>query len=272
MEPKIIQLSTNGALYANNALIKFIRETIAGAGNVIDNDECIFFMKNVDFKRDWLQLSAKSLKRTILPEKATAIIINSDFKFPVNPLGLKGNLISNNIPEWEADDIVYNISSLGVNQMEIFVQWFEISKLKNKPKFVVNTCLAEQINNGVVINADMLDQLIDMFDYNKPVATKTIDHCDLNASLPYILYLVHFCKVGDFLKHSEGLAKTYLLQKNMLYNLPKAGLDIMMADTFIANKIVAQILPQIKEAAVNARISAPVKACIADINVDIVWK
>ena len=152
MTPKIIKLASGETLYANQDLVKFIKQTLALPSGTMKTKDRVFFFKNVDFKRDMLYISEETFKRVIKLENADVVVVNTDLTFPTKALSLKNNKIDANCPLEEADDILYNISSSGQVFTETFLQWFKLSQLATTPQIIFESELLNFVNSGFVID------------------------------------------------------------------------------------------------------------------------
>lgn len=271
--PAIIKLASGEALYANQALIKFIKTTISQTSETLVSEDSIFFFKNVKFKRDRLSVAQEKFSRTILLEKATAVIINSNVQVPTKSLALVGSKIVDADPLL-ADDIVYEISKFGSDYVETIVQFFKLSQLKNTPKIILEEKLLEMINSGFVIDDSNLDYLEDLMKSDIKMACQIVDSCDIAKSLPYILWLTHM---------SNGIGSTnYQLNQNcievtkylrgiaMANGLTKSIVLKILEVPYLKDKLSTQLIENSYQAAMKA-IPPILKDLVEDIRTDMVW-
>lgn len=192
MTPKLIQLVSSDITYANTDLIKFVKQTISVQSDVIKPGDSIYFFKDVDFKRGLLDVAKDAYQRVIKMDKATVIVVNSDMTFPQNWLALKNNRIDSNCPQEEADDIVYNISSINATYVSTMQQWMEFFSLTNKPRVVFANNLLSHINSGMIIDESNLDMVLDLFKSDVQMAANIVDTCDIEKSYMFVLSLFFF--------------------------------------------------------------------------------
>lgn len=271
--PAIIKLASGEALYANQALIKFIKTTISQTSETLVSEDSIFFFKNVKFKRDRLSVAQEKFSRTILLEKATAVIINSNVQVPTKSLALVGNKIVDADPLL-ADDIVYEISKFGSDYVETIVQFFKLSQLKNTPKIILEEKLLEMINSGFVIDDTNLDYLEDLMKSDIKMACQIVDSCDIAKSLPYILWLIHMSNgIGstnyqlnqnciEVTKYLRGISMANGLTKNIVLKILEVP--------YLKDKLSTQLIENSYQAAMKA-IPPILKDLVEDIRTDMIW-
>lgn len=271
--PAIIKLASGEALYANQALIKFIKTTISQTSETLVSEDSIFFFKNVKFKRDRLSVAQEKFSRTILLEKATAVIINSNVQVPTKSLALVGNKIVDADPLL-ADDIVYEISKFGSDYVETIVQFFKLSQLKNTPKIILEEKLLEMINSGFVIDDTNLDYLEDLMKSDIKMACQIVDSCDIAKSLPYILWLTHMSNgIGstnyqlnqnciEVTKYLRGISMANGLTKNIVLKILEVP--------YLKDKLSTQLIENSYQAAMKA-IPPILKDLVEDIRTDMIW-
>lgn len=272
MEPKIIQLASNGAIYVNQALINFVKGVLGTTTTDINEDEKVCFMKDVDYKRDLLNVSAKPVTRVINLNKADVVIVNPDMIFPSNSFGMKGNTIDANLPDHEADDIVYNISNKGAKYVETFIQWLEIAKLEKKPRFVFYTDILKAINSGFVVNEHTIDAVEEMIQNDPKMAAQMLDNCDVEASLPFILYLIWVnprltvdkAKFADYLVN----LRHYLMTNSYWNILSPAGFQKIMDCEYTARQVTTLTL-SLMHATIGAVVPKLVAPYVNNVNIDL---
>lgn len=271
--PSIIKLASGEALYANQALVKFIKSTISQASDTLVPEDSIFFFKNVKFKRDRLSVSQEKFSRTILLEKATAVVINTDVQVPTRSLSLVGNKIVDSDPLL-ADDIVYEISKFGSQYVEVIAQFFKLSQLSNKPKIIFEETLLEMINSGFVIDENNLDYLEDLLKSDTKMACQIIDSCDIVKSFPYILWLT-FMSNGinstnyQITGNCQEVLK-YLRGRGMANGLTKNTVVEILGVPFLKDKLSSQIIQNSYNAALSV-VPNILRDLVADIRTDMVW-
>lgn len=247
--PKLIKLASGEGLYANQALLDFIKSKVTNTTPTkLVEDDKIFFFKNVSFKRDRLSMASQSFTRVILIEKATAVIVDSTIGLPLKYFVLKGNKIED-IPASEGDDILYPISKFGVEYVDVMIQWFKLSQLTHQPKIIFEKNILEEINSGFVINETNVEYLIDLFKSDAKMAYQLIDSCKIDESLDYILYLVHFYKGlsyrnGELLSQCP-LVNSYLHSRSVNGGLNNHFLQRLLDNEWILSKITSLVLQQI---------------------------
>jgi len=275
MDPKIIKLASGDALYANQDLIKFIKQTISQTSQDIKSGDNIYFFKNVTFKRDLLTVSQEHYSRVINMDKANVVIVNSNMTFPSSGISLKNNKLEKDLPHYEADDILFNISAMGAEYISVMEQWLQFFKLTNKPKVVFETNVIEYVNSGIVINEENYDEVVSILKNDRTIASRMLDTCNVKESFYYLLTMLYF-NTGKFMNLDSSLygslmtTRHYLNQKSCGSTIPQPVFEEMMKIEFIRNRVTACMLQQI---------TANIKSSIGEheklldgYNVDILWK
>lgn len=276
MTPKIIKLASGETLYANQDLIKFIKQTLALPSGTMKTKDRVFFFKNVDFKRDMLYISEETFKRVIKLENADVVVVSTDLTFPSKALSLKNNKIDANCPLEEADDILYNISSSGQVFTETFLQWFKLSQLTTTPQIIFESELLNFVNSGFVIDESNYEAILQMLNTDQRMACKTIDNCKIAESLNYILYLIYFRK---------GLMN---YDSNLIYNLPNinrylgskgCGATVsrelftgLVQDEYFGPKITASVSETIDKVVQQSSNMNAMKHLIDSLDINFKWK
>lgn len=275
--PKLIKFASNtGAIYANRALIQFIKQTVAKANDSLVENDSIYFMRDVDYRRDLLTVSNVSYKRVIKLEKADAVIVNVDISFPIHGVSMKNNTIQENLPDWEAEDVLYNISGQGVEYMEAFQQWLAISQLPTLPKIVSNKDILTNINSGFIIDDTTLDSVIDMINSDPKMAGKMLDNCDVEKSFYYLLYLIHLKQNitgGSRAQFSEYLlnARQYIITKGCWSGISQTHMVEMMKIPALNNKISAATITYLRKI-LSDNVPKTVFGSVESVNIDVEWK
>ena len=273
--PAIIKLASGEALYANQALIKFMKAIISQGSDVLVPEDSIFFFKNVKFKRERLLVSQEKFSRTILLTKATAVVINPDIPIPTKSLSLVGNKIVDNVDPLLADDIVFQISAFGSGFVEIVSQFLQLSQLSNKPKIVEEGKLLEMVNSGFVVDDTNIDYLEDLLKSDVKMACQIIDSCDITKSFPYILWLTYMAKgIGttdySIMNNCNEVAK-YLRARGVSGGLSASAVREIMTADYLKEKINAKIIENAYKHA-NSSVPDIFKGLVDDVRVDFTWK
>lgn len=238
----------------NQALYNFIKKCIGNASGSLDPGDKLFFFKNVDFKREKLQICKIEYHRVIKLENADAVIINTQQFLPQIGLYL---LIDNSIQkdhpgdELLIADIVYNLDMWTSQDIIVVQQFYKMSQLPKLPKIIDSKNLVEFINSGLVINEDNLDEMEQMLQTNKAVAYSLLDSCDITKSIPFILYLIYlsadFSKSRDFVQNIP-LILNYCRSKQITLhdNLSDKILDIINTVPFLKDRIMRRYVDIIK--------------------------
>lgn len=229
MNPKLIKLASSDIIYANADLIKFVKQCISVPSQSIKSGDAIYFFKDVDFKRGLLDVAQDKYSRVIKLEKATAIVVNSDMTFPEKWIALKNNKIDVNCPHEEADDIVYNISSINQNYVATMQQWLEYYHLTHKPNIVFANEMLLHVNSGMVIDENNYQTILDMLSSDPKMAAGVIDTCDVEKSLMYVIGLLYF-KGVSFNSPNWGLMSDC---KNVVKYLSTLGVGNVLPDKYI---------------------------------------
>lgn len=274
--PKLIKFSSNtGAVYANRALIQFIKKTIATAGDSLVENDKIYFMKDIDYRRDLLTVSNVAYSRVIKLEKANAIIVNVDFELPVHGTSMKNNRLDSNLPDYEAEDILYNVSGKGVEYLETFQQWLAIAQLTTLPKIISNKDILSNINSGFVIDDTTFDSVVDMIKADPKMAAKMLDNCDIEKSFYYMLYLIHFTGNlnGNRASFSEYLlnARQYIISRGCWSGVSQSHLMEIMKIPSLSSKISASVITYLRST-LTGYIPKLVQSAVDHINIDVEWK
>lgn len=270
--PKIIKFASGEAIYANQALVKFIKATISQSSGVLKPEDNIFFFKDVKFKRERLSVAQEKFQRVILIEKATAVVVNADFQIPTKALPLVSNKITDSDPLL-ADDIVYEISRFGNTYVETITQWLKLATLTHVPTIVFETNLLEQINSGFVIDESNIDYLNDLLNSDPTMACQIIDSCDIEKSLPYIMWLVFF-KEGILNRSYRVLGncrevEKYFSARGMRDALSTARVKDLLKVPVLKQKISVAIIESLSQKCVLPPV---LSALMNDVIVDIHWK
>lgn len=270
--PKIIKFASGEAIYANQALVKFIKAAISQSSGVLKPEDNIFFFKDVKFKRERLSVAQEKFQRVILIEKATAVVINTDFQIPTKALPLVSNKITDSDPLL-ADDIVYEISRFGNNYVETMTQWLKLATLTHAPTIVFETNLLEQINSGFVIDESNIDYLNDLLTSDSSMACQIIDSCDIEKSLPYIVWLVFF-KEGILHRSYKILGncrevEKYFSSRGMRDALSPTRIKELLQVPVLKQKISVAIIESLNQKCVLPPV---LSSLVNDVIIDIHWK
>ena len=274
MNPRIIKLASGEAIYANADLIKFIKQSIAVSSDSIKPEDSIYFFKDVEFKRERLNVSKETFYRVIKMEKATAIVVNAHIEFPHHSFSLKDNKIDSNCPWEEADDVIFNVSARGANYLEVIKQWYTLSQLVNKPRVIFEDEILKYINSGVIINEQNYTFVLDMLSSDYKMAANIMDSCDIEQSFPYILSLLYFknqyLTLDTTLYNNCPNVKRYLIQKSIGNNLPDKYVYEIMVIEYLKDRITASLLTQVEDKIKG--IFGIAQKHVENINIDFKWK
>lgn len=272
--PQIIKFASGEAIYANQALIKFIKSVISQQSGTLQANDNIFFFKNVKFKRERLSVSQEKFQRVILIDKANAVVINTDFQIPTKSLPLVGNKITDT-DLLLADDIVYEISKFGNEYVETMTQWLKLANLTHRPTIVFESNLLEMINSGFVIDETNIDYLEDLFKSDTTMACQIIDSCDIEKSLPYILWMTFF-NGGMLVRNYKLLGncrevERYLSSRGMSNSISPSRVKELLEVPFLKQKISVLILESLNQK-VYSTIPGLFNELMDDVRIDISWK
>lgn len=273
MEPKLIKFTSSSTVYANQALIDYIQTHQAISQEIKENDN-LFFMKDVDFRRDLLTISKIPVNRVILMAKANVIIHNDDLPLfaDSDKLYIKNNTFVSAMDEY--DDVIYNVSLRGVKYLDSIIQWFEISQLKYQPRFIRVQDLPKYINNGFILNEDTYDTILQMRNVSSRDAAKILDNCDPIASLPYVLYLIYFESgyggLSPIHQYLTVLQKFITHETESTIRLTDKGFKIIMSNSRLAEKVTSKLLETML--ARSQTCASQFQDYIENINIDIRWK
>lgn len=274
IEPKLISLQSSGAIYANDSLIKFIKQYVSGESGDIKPDDNIFFFKDVKFRRDLLDIAEDKFQRVIKLDKANTIVVNPNLTFPHEGLGMIGTKISPNIPLHEAEDIMYDISKFGIEYLTTIQQWFWFSQLNHKPKVVFESEVTRFINSGIVIDDSNYDSIIDLIKSDIGIAAKMIDNCDIEKSFLSILYLLYF-EQGFNIKHQNIAMRLtnvtrYLVTKSCNSVVPEPVFKQLLEIPWIKARIASKASEYLNQQLAGA--SLKLSPYLGSINIDFEWK
>jgi hypothetical protein len=273
MEPKLIKFASSNTVYANQALINYI-QTHQAISQEIKEDDNLFFMKDVDFRRDLLTISKIPVNRVILVAKANAIVHNSDLPLFADrdKLYIKNNTFVSAMDEH--DDVVFNVSLRGTKYLDSIIQWFEVSQLKYQPRFVHVQDLPKFINNGFILNENTYDTILQMKNVSSRDAARMLDNCDPVASLPYVLYLVYFesgySGLSPIHQYLTVLQKFITHETGSTIRLTDKGFKIIMSNSRLAERVTSKLLQAMLERSEGC--ASQFKDYIENINIDIRWK
>lgn len=274
-DPKIIKLASGDSLYANQELIKFIKQVISQPSAEIKPDDAIFFFKNVGFKRDLLSISQEQYTRVIKMDKATVVVVNSNMRFPQMGISLKDNKLEKDLPHFEADDVLYNISSFGVEYISVMEQWWNFYKLGHKPRVVFEQNVVEHVNSGIIINESNYDEVINILRNDRSLASRMLDTCNIKESFLFILGLLYF-NGNKFMVLDTGLftslmnTRHFITSKHCHNTIPKNIFDEMLQVEFLRNRMTASLSHQVNTS-IDSSLGEHAKL-LEGYNVDIVWK
>lgn len=275
MNPKLIKLASSDIIYANADLIKFVKQCISVPSQSIKPGDAIYFFKDVDFKRGLLDVAQDRFSRVIKLEKATAVVVNSDMTFPEKWVALKNNKIDVNCPNEEADDIVYNISSINQNYVAAMQQWLEYYHLTHKPNIVFVNEMLLHVNSGMVIDENNYQTILDMLNSDPKVAASIIDTCNIEKSLMYVVGLLYF-RGSSFNSPNWGLISDcknvvkYLSTLGVGNSLPEKYIIEFLQTPYFKEKYTYQISKMLEDT-VSSKLGAYGKY-IDNINIDFKWK
>lgn len=274
MNPRLIKLASGEALYANQDLIKFVKQQIAKPSEDLVPNDVLYFTKNVAFKRDLLTVSKIEYRRTILIPKATAFIINPEISFPAFGKALVGNKISDDSPLEHADDVIFNISSFGEEYVNLMKQWYEYSQLSIQPKLVHESELGKFINSGITIDETNLDMVLSLLETDHKIGIKMIDTCDFNSSFPYMLYLLHFSgKNGEMNSRIHGYlttAKSFLVGLSCYTSLTDQRFKEVLNVPELCDRLTAKVLNNLAKTC-HSNLDSGLKRMIGNIDINIAW-
>lgn len=247
MKPRLIQIAGTNKLYMNRDLYKFIQQCLASADKELVENDNIFFFKNVDFRRDKLQMSQQEYRRCIKLEKADAVVINRSMNTPSLGMYL---LTDNSITKTEPDDpsliqdIVISLGLLTTEEKEVIQQFYQLSQLPKLPKLISSSDLTNFINSGLIINEDNLDELVQMLKGSPQTAWSLIDACNPVKSFPYILYLIYrneFGKDRQLVDHIDTVRRSHPMSSIMLGDtISSAVLVKIREEPFLENLILCK--------------------------------
>ncbi len=269
-------MTSGDAIYANQDLIKWIKQVLSLPSGIMKTGDNVYFFKSVDFKRDMLYISEEAFSRVIKLEKADAVIVSTDLSFPTKPLSLKDNKIDSNCPLEMADEIVYNVSSMGSNYLETFVQWFKLSELTKLPRIVFESELLNFINSGFVINEENYDSIVSMLRSDRKIACKTIDNCKISESLPYILFLIYFrqglMNKDTSLAYELPNVTRYLHGKGCGNSISGEVFKELISDEKIGPRIMSTALEIAQKSIDNNSSLSSIKPYIDQFDINFSWK
>jgi len=276
MNPRLIKLASSSTIYANLDLIKFIKQKISQAGEEIKPADNIYFFKDVNFRRDLLNVSQERFSRVIKLEKANVVVVNTQLTLPGTGYFLKGNQIfkPGDLEPHLAEDTLFNISQYGVDYMTTMKQWFELSQLTNQSRIVHEQDILKFVNSGIVINEENYESIVDLIKSDIAIATKLIDTCKIEESFHYILGLIYF--ENGFLQRSDRIygsldnVRRFLGQRNCGNTIPDKYIQEILDIEFLKDRITAvesqRLLKVIQQTSSNS------SKYITDINIDFGWK
>lgn len=276
MTPKIIKLASGETLYANQDLVKFIKQTLALPSGTMKTNDKVYFFKSVDFKRDMLYISEETFKRVIKLENADVVVVSTNTTFPTKALSLKNSKIDANCILEEADDILYNISSSGQVFTETFLQWFKLSQLTTTPQIIFESELLNFVNSGFVIDESNYEAILQMLDTDRRMACKTIDNCKIQESLNYILHLIYFRK--GLMNYDTNLVynlpniNRYLGSKNCGNTISKELFTGLVQDEYFGPEIAASVSETIDKIVQQSSNLNGMKHLINKLDINFSWK
>lgn len=257
--PRLIQVKGTNKLYMNQALYDFMKKCLGNATGALEPDDKIYFFKNVDFKRDKLQISEIQYHRVIKIEKADAVVINTSSSIPsIGHYLLTDNTIQKDHPGDESliADVVFNLNLWSSEEIDVIQQFYKLSQLPKLPKLIDARNLASFINSGLVIDEDNVDEMVQMLETNKRVAYSLLNSCNVSKSISFLLYLVYF---PSFFKNRSLLNELPLISSYCNVNrislsdeMPLSVLDKIRESEFLKDRLMRKHIDQIKQALTSA--------------------
>lgn len=256
--PRLIQVRGTNKLYMNQALYNFIKKCLGNATGSLEPDDKIYFFKNVDFKRDKLQISEIQYHRVIKIEKADAVVINTSSFIPsIGHYLLTDNTIQKDHPGDESliADVVFNLNLWSSEEIDVIQQFYKLSQLPKLPKLIEARNLASFINSGLVIDEYNLDEMEQMLQTNKQVAYSLLNSCNIPKSISFLLYLMY----PSFSKN-----RNLALELSLVVNYCSANrislsdemsltvLDKIRESEFLKDRLMRKHIDRIKQALTSA--------------------
>lgn len=278
MHPRLIQVAGTNKLYMNKDLYDFIKQCMAGADKELVENDNIFFFKNVDFRRDKLQMSQQEFRRCIKMDKADAVVINTSTVFP--SLGmylLTDNSIVKNEPDDPSliQDIVIGLSMLTTEEKEVIQQFFQLSQLPKLPKLINSANLTTFVNSGLIINEDNLDELIQILKGSPQTGWALIDACNPAKSLPYLLYLIYrndFIKDRLLIENIPTVRRSQSMLNIMLGDqVSSSVLTKMREDPFLENLVLCKFTDLVSRVVTNSNIPTSLKNMFTVTDFEVKW-
>ena len=256
--PRLIQVKGTNKLYMNQALYNFIKKCLGNATGSLEPDDKIYFFKNVDFKRDKLQISEIQYHRVIKIEKADAVVINTSSFIPsIGHYLLTDNTIQKDHPGDESliADVVFNLNLWNSEEIDVIQQFYKLSQLPKLPKLIEARNLASFINSGLVIDEYNLDEMEQMLQTNKQVAYSLLNSCNIPKSISFLLYLMY----PGFSKNRNLASELVLVINHCSVNrisltdeMSLAVLDKIRESEFLKDRLMRKHIDRIKQALTSA--------------------
>lgn len=274
MNPKLIKLTSGDAVYANQDLVKFIKQSISVDSGEVKPDDNIYFFKDVEFKRDRLSVSKENYQRVIKLEKANVVIVNRNITLPHNAVSLLNNKIDSNCPANEADDVLFNVSNRGSDYLDTIKQWYQLSQLVNKPRIVFEDDILKYINSGMVIDDTNFTFVLDILNSDFKMGANIIDTCDIEKSFDYIIAILyfkgHFMTLNRLIYDACPNVRKYFATHNIGNNIPEKYVYQMMQNQYLKDRITTKLLTE-AENKINGLFGQAIEY-IDSINIDFLWK
>ena len=256
--PRLIQVKGTNKLYMNQALYNFIKKCLGNATGSLEPDDKIYFFKNVDFKRDKLQISEIQYHRVIKIEKADAVVINTSSFIPsIGHYLLTDNTIQKDHPGDESliADVVFNLNLWNSEEIDVIQQFYKLSQLPKLPKLIEARNLASFINSGLVIDEYNLDEMEQMLQTNKQVAYSLLNSCNIPKSISFLLYLMY----PGFSKNRNLASELGLVTNHCSVNrisltdeMSLTVLDKIRESEFLKDRLMRKHIDRIKQALTSA--------------------
>ena len=257
--PRLIQVKGTNKLYMNQALYDFMKKCLGNATGALEPDDKIYFFKNVDFKRDKLQISEIQYHRVIKIEKADAVVINTSSSIPsIGHYLLTDNTIQKDHPGDESliADVVFNLNLWNSEDIDVIQQFYKLSQLPKLPKLIESRNLASFINSGLVIDEYNLDEMEQMLQTNKQVAYALLNSCNIPKSISFLLYLIYF---PSFSKNRNLTSELSLVVNHCSANrislsdeMPLSVLEKIRESEFLKDRLMRRHIDRIKQALTSA--------------------
>jgi len=238
--------ASSGSKYVDQELFDHINSIHLNYTTTIPNNSNIFFAKNCAIPRLITDFMDTGIKRVIKKENADYCVIDHIAldNYPRHYDSIT-NIVGNFANETE---VVYSISNVTSEILATVQQILDFVNLGNTIKYVNQVNLNQSVNNGLIINMENYDSMLELIKSNsrdnRDMVSTMLMNSDIKANLDWILYLYHDVN-GSF-----NILENNITLKNLLkdYGFPvRYNVSEAFHKTEFDRTLKSIINPEVKE-------------------------